>query len=879
MLEIAHYRITAKIGEGGMGEVWRATDTKLHREVAVKILPDAFARDADRMARFQREAQVLASLNHPNIAAIYGVEERALVMELVEGPTLAERIKSGPMPLDEVLPLARQLAEALEYAHERGVVHRDLKPENLKVTRSGRVKVLDFGLAKAVSGDSASADEMAPTLTMSATATGAIMGTPAYMSPEQARGLDVDARTDIWAFGAVVCEMLTSRRLFAGPTTSDTLAAVLKAEPEITDVPPQIRAIVERCLRKDLRRRWQSIGDVRIALEEDLHAAVPHPTTAAPRSSAAWLAIAALLAIALAVAAAGWWRASRPVDHPLIRLPLDLGPDAIAGRNLTVAISPDGRRLVYPVRLPDGRQQLASRLLDQSQALPLPGTEDAFDPFFSPDGQSVGFFANGQLKRVPAQGGAPLVLCGAPLPIGADWADDGSIVAALNYLAPLFRVPAAGGTPQRLTRLVSGAISHRWPQVLPGAAAVLFTAPATTVAGGNTSIEAFSVKTADTKVVVRGGYHSRFVPGGYLLYVHQGVLFAVKFDPTTLQVSGTPVPIIEDLAANSTTGGGQFDLSSSGSGTLVYLSGKETAQTWQVAWFDSSGSAQPLISTPGQYYRPSLSPDGKKLAYDNGADLFVYDLERDSTTRLTFTGDATLPVWQPDSKHIVVRTTADQQATLQSIRADGSGTPQPLLEGSNQVAPWSISPDGRTLAYFEQFAETGNDILTVSIDASDPEHPKAGKPQPFVSTPADERVPVFSPDGRWIAYRSDESGSNEIYVRPFPPANGGKWQISVGDGGLYAFWSKNGRELYYETPDHHIMVVDYTVNGDTFARGKPRLWSDKQLFFPGTINLDVAPDGRRLLVLNMPESAGEPKGPVRVTMLLNFFDELKRRIP
>ncbi len=874
---IAHYRITAKLGEGGMGEVWRAIDTKLNREVAIKILPDAFAKDPDRLARFTREAQVLASLNHPNIAAIYGVEERALVMELVEGPNLSERVKAGPMPFDEAVPVAIQVAEALEYAHQRGIVHRDLKPANLKVTRQGRVKVLDFGLAKAVSGESSAIDD-AVTRSMSATSEGTILGTAAYMSPEQARGQDVDGRTDIWAFGALLCELISGKRLFSGPTTSDTIAAILKTDPDLSTVPASIRPVVERCLRKDVHRRWQSIGDVRIALEEGVTAA-DAPAPPPRRASALWSASAVVLGVALAVAAAGWWRASRPVDHPLTRLSLDLGPDAMAGHNTTVAISPDGRRIVYPVRTADGSQALAARLLDQAQPVVLAGTANGFDPVFSPDGQYLAFFADGQLKRIPANGGTPLLLCPAPLPVGATWTDDGSIVAALNSLAGLSRIPATGGNPQRLTGLESSVISNRWPQVFPGNATVLFTAPATTVAGSNTGIEAFSIKTGQTKVILPDGYYARYVPGGYLLYVHQGVLFAVKFDPVALQVQGTPVPIVEDLAANSSSGGGQFSFSTAGGGTLVYLAGKETPQTWQVVWIDSSGKTQPLLTKPGQYYRSSISPDGRKLAYDNGADTFVYDLDRDTATRLSYTGDATLPVWAPDSKHLVIRTTANGHFALRWIRADGGGAPQSLLEKNGQVAPWSVSPDGRTLAYFEQTVETSADIWTLPLDTSDPEHPKVGQPAVFLRTPADERIPVFSPDGRWIAYRSDDSGTNEIYVRPFPPSGGGgKWQISNGDG-LYAVWSKTGHELFYENLDHRIMVVDYTVNGDTFVRGKPRLWLEKQLFFPGTVNFDVAPDGKRFVALNLTEASAEAKGPIHVTMLLNFLDELKRRLP
>jgi serine/threonine-protein kinase len=432
---IAHYRIAAKLGAGGMGEVWRATDTKLGREVAIKVLPEVFATDPERLARFQREARVLASLNHPNIAAIHGVEERALVLELVEGPTLAERIAQGPIPVEEALTLAGQIAEALEYAHERGVVHRDLKPANIKITPDGRVKVLDFGLAKAMAGETAPSDPAdSPTLTMRATLAGVILGTAAYMSPEQARGQEVDARADIWAFGVVLCEMLAGRPLFAGPTVSDTVATVLKSEPDLSAIPAQLRPAIERCLRKDPRRRWRAIGDVRMALEEGPGGA---PATAAPTSARTrtllW-GVAAVLGAVLLVAGGLLWRTTRPPDRPLMRFNVDLGPDALTGLNLTVAISPDGRRLVYPVRGPDGKPQLAIRPLDQTQPTLIPGTEGGEYPFFSPDSQWIGFNSGGVIRRVALQAGTPMVAQGTSgsAPLGAAWGEDGSIVAVLG---------------------------------------------------------------------------------------------------------------------------------------------------------------------------------------------------------------------------------------------------------------------------------------------------------------------------------------------------------------------------------------------------------------------------------------------------------------
>jgi serine/threonine-protein kinase len=870
---IAHYRIVSKLGEGGMGEVWRATDTKLNRDVAIKILPDTFAQDSGRMARFAREAQVLAALNHPNIAVIHGVEERALVMELVPGPTLAERIAQGPIPLDEALAIAKQIAEALEYAHERGIVHRDLKPANIKITPEGRVKVLDFGLAKAMTGEWAQGDPASsPTLTMRAGASvaGMILGTAAYMSPEQARGQNVDKRADIWAFGVVLFEMLTGRTLFAGATVSDTLAAVLKTDVDLSPIAEPVRSVVEKCLRKDARRRWRDIGDVRLALEEGVPATSP---VQPQRSVLPWAIAAGMVAMTVAVSLL-LWRATRPVEHPLTRLSVDLGPTALTGLNLTAAISPDGRRLVFSARGPDGKQQLATRLLDQVQPTLLPGTEGGSDPFFSPDGQWIGFFAGGDLKKISVQGGAPVTLCGAFNPRGASWGEGDRIIAGMGLTAPLYRIPVAGGTGRPLTKLAPGELTHRWPQVLPGARAAIFTASPSLASMDNANIESVSLKTGQAKFLQSGGYYGRYLPSGHLVYVHQGVLFGVKFDPERLEVRGTAVPLLDDVAVNPVTGGGQFDFSATG--TFVYASGKSAAQVWQLSWLDASGKMEPLVAVPGAYIYPRLSPDGRKLALIVSGDIYVHDLEWDTASRLTFSGDASSPMWAPDGKHLVFQSVSSG-SRISWIRSDGAGDPQTLLEQANNLVPSSFSRMGR-LVYIERSPVTGLDLWTLPLDLTDPDRPKPGKPEPFLRTPNDEVSPRFSPDGRWIAYRSNESGNNEIYVRPFPAASGGKWQISAG-GGLYAAWSSNGHELFYETADFRIMVVDYKVEGASFVPGKSRLWSDKQLFYTGSSNLDLAPDGKRFVVLAQPEDAGSEKGSVHVVMLENFFDELKRRIP
>ena len=568
---IAHYRITAKLGQGGMGEVWRAVDTKLGREVAVKVLPGSFALDAERMARFECEAKLLASLNHPNIVQIYGVEDCALVMELVEGQTV-----KGPLSLETALAYARQIADALEAAHEKGIVHRDLKPGNIMVTPAGAVKVLDFGLAR-VAEEAAGDPENSPTATISPTRTGAILGTAGYMSPEQARGKPVDKRADIWAFGCVLYEMLTGKPAFPGDTTTDILAGVVGKDPDLTRVPMQVRRLLKRCLEKDPRKRLRDIGDV----WELLDSAEP---SAAAKSKWPWL-IAATLAIALIITGAFLWRATRPLGHGLTRLNVDLGPDAVVGLSTTVAISPDGGRLVFPARGPYGKPQLAIRLLDQAQATLLPGSENGQDAFFSPDGQWVGFFADGKLRKISVQGGAPVTLCDAPFPLGGSWGEGGNVIAALNNVSPLSRVPASGGTPQPLTKLAGGEVTHRWPQVLPGGQAVLFTAAQSILGLEDADIEVVSLKTGAMKIVQRGGYYGRYLPGGHLLYVHQGVLFGVRFDAASLETRGSAIPLVGDLAGDSVLGGGQFDFSGappSETGTLVYLAGKASSQSWPI---------------------------------------------------------------------------------------------------------------------------------------------------------------------------------------------------------------------------------------------------------------------------------------------------------
>jgi serine/threonine-protein kinase len=865
---IAHYRITAKLGEGGMGEVWRATDTKLGREVAIKILPSNLSQDPERMARFEREAKVLASLNHPNIAQIHGIEDHALIMELVEGETL-----KGPLPVETVLEYARQIVNALEAAHEKGIVHRDLKPRNIMVSTTGVVKVLDFGLAKIAeehSGDT----QNSPTLTISPTRAGVILGTARYMAPEQARGKALDKRVDIWAFGCVLYEMLTGKPTFTGETTTDILAAVVTKEPDLRQVPEKVQRLLRRCLEKDPKKRLRDVGDA-----WELLGISESPATA---MKGHWVQIlAASLGISTIIGLGGWWRATRPVDHPLTRLSADLGPDAIIGLNTTVAISPDGRRLVFPARGPNGMQWLATRVLDQSRAVLMPGTESGRNPFFSPDGQSVGFGARGLLKKVSVHGGASVTLYSAINGAGS-WSDDGTIVFTECSVCPLFRISAAGGTRQILTKLGSEDVSHRWPQFLPGGKAVLFTATPTSQGMEYANIEVISLMTGATKILRREAYFGRYVPSGHLLYIHQGVLFGMRFDAERLEVHGVPTPLLEDVVSDPLTGSGQFELSGklSGPGTFVYLAGNAPVPGWPVIWLDRAGKTETALAKPAIYSQLRLSPDGRRLALvinSKGTDIFAYDWQRDAMTRITFDGHSTYPVWSPDGKHIAYVSTAGGSG-ISWVRSDGAGEPQRLIQGSNTYYPWSFSPDGRRLAYHLSYAEPGDDLWTLPLDITDPDRPKAGKPEPFLHEKIDNQFPVFSPDGRWIAYRSAQTNAAwEIYVRPFP-GPGGRWQISA-EGGTRVWWSRNRRELFFSGRDGRLMVVDYTANGDSFAFGKPRLWAEVRFARGIDQGWDLAADGERFvgfLAQNTPETQ---KGSVQVTFLLNFFDDLRRRVP
>jgi eukaryotic-like serine/threonine-protein kinase len=883
---LGSYEVLAAIGSGGMGEVYSAHDNKLGRDVAIKVLPEAFARDPERLSRFQREAKMLASLNHPNIAAIYGLDEDAsrnyLVMELIPGETLRERIaREGPLPVEEALGICRQITEGMEAAHDKGIIHRDLKPANVKVTPEGKVKILDFGLAKAFAGDMAGSNPSeSPTLSAAATAQGMVLGTAAYMSPEQARGKAVDKRTDIWAFGCVLYELLTGKQAFQGETVTEILAAVLKGEPDWqalpATTPTKVRDLLRRCLQKDVNRRARDAGDVRIEVEEALAAPNVGSTAAAPatkgwRQALPW-SIASSVGVAILAAIVVWnlKPSPSPPSQPVSRFALTLPP----GQQLAdlenypaVALSPNGTHLVYVARQ-GGTQQIYLRAMDSLEARPIPGTEGGVSPFFSPDGTWVGFFAGAKLKKVSLSGGAAVSLGDAAIPRGASWGSQGVIAFAPSIPSVLQQVSDAGGTPQPLTRLEKGE-NHRWPEFLPGGKAVLFAAGTSGISFANAQVAVQPVGTGERRNLVQLGTQPRYAPSGHLVYAQGGSLMAVPFDPQRLEVTGTAVPVAEGVQQSTASGAAQYSFSSTGS--LVYVHGGLQSAQLRLVWVSRNGAEQPLAAPAHAYLAPRLSPDGRRVAVsimEQETQVWLYDLSRETSTRLTFEGNYNLnPAWTPDGKRIAFESNKEGTPNLFWQLADGSGGLERLTTSEYIHAPISWSPDGQLLAFFEINPTTGFDIWLLRLGDR--------KAQPFLQTRFDEAVARFSPDGRWLAYTSDESGRYEIYVQPYP-GPGGKWLIST-EGGTEPAWNPNGRELFYRSGDKMMAVEIATQPG--FAAGTPRmLFEGRYERAPVPIaNYDVSRDGQRFLMLKPSESAGA--APTQINVVLNWFEELKRRVP
>jgi serine/threonine-protein kinase len=913
---LSEYEITARIGAGGMGDVYRARDVKLGRDVAIKVLPAPLAHDAARIARFKREAQILATLNHPHIAAIYALEESedivALVLELVEGATLADRLHQGPLPLSEALMIARQTAEALEAAHAKGIIHRDLKPANIKAPVAGAVKVLDFGLAKAI-GDETARD-LSQLATIHATQEGMILGTATYMSPEQARGLPVDKRTDIWAFGCVLYEILSGRKAFHGDTVTDCLAAIVGQDPDWTLLPPSVPEnvvrLIKRCLNKDLQTRLPDIGDARRELEDVLATVsgrvIPAPTARSVKRRVPMLAYAIAIAGIFFVGALGI-RVIRQLTLKPERLDIGLANDEFipSTRSSELALSSDGTLIAYasskrmaamsnmsagrPATEDSGQtddttgempsmamtEQIYVRPIGQGAARPI-GSALGSAPFFSPDGKWLGFWhtPTGTLRKVALSGGAPVKICDAVSGIaGAAWGPDDTIVFAWF---DLFRVPSSGGSPTVLLKVDEerGERFFRHPSFLPSGKAIVFTiGMADTYSYDDAEIGVIELETGKKKILIQGGTSPRYSPSGHLVYARGGQLLAVPFDPVKLEVTGQPFPVANGLFMSANTGMAAFSISSAGH--LVYAAGPEERGTRLFAWVDKDGHKSTLPLKPSSYLHPRLSPDGRQLAYEvEGAshDIFTYDFARGTTTRMSLDGASHWPLWTPDGQRLTFRSWKTGTMTMWWMPADKGAAPQRLTNIGSMQSPESWSPDGKMLAFTQMDdPQSGSDIYVLPLDG-------VSKPQVFWRTKFSEGSPKFAPNGKWLAYSSNESSQPEVYLTEYP-GPGKKITIST-NGGTDPLWRHDGRQLYYRLGDL-MMVVDISY-GRSLEVSKPRvLWRGNYLAGAGSScgmagptssNYDVTPDGERFLMIEDASPAAECE---RLRVVSNWSLELK----
>jgi serine/threonine-protein kinase len=890
--------VLGPLGVGGMSEVYQARDARLGRDVAIKVLPPGLTDSPEYLARFEREARVVASLNHPNIAALYAVDDRDgvpyLVLELVPGQTFAELLEAGALPLVRALDLCRQIADAVEAAHARGVVHRDLKPSNVKVTPSGMVKVLDFGLAKSPGPEWAGAD-----ISRGSTATFALerhdpalsgaglVGTLYYMCPEAVRGGSAHRQGDVWSFGCVLYEALAGRKAFEGPTSSDTIAAILERDPDWQALPRatplRIRDLLRRCLRKDRHQRLHDIADARIEIEEALS-----ELTTGGEGWGGWgrlaqgvaqrplakggLGLGAAVVVALVTALI-----ARPGERPPYRLHINLPATAplAVDRQPAMAVSPDGASVVYVARR-GSRTQLHLRRTDQFEATPLAGTEGGDSPIFSPDGAWIAFAAEGKLKKIAVSGGEAVTLCDAPAPHGLAWGAADSIYFAPSGVSGIHRVSAAGGRPEALTSPDSrhGEAAHRWPEALPGGRAILYTvyrAESESPADASIAVLPLGSGAGAPRILAEGATFPRYAPTGHLVYARSGLLFAVRLDLSRLEVAGPPVPVAEDVNLNPLSGAAQFSFSREG--VLVYAPGGAQMVARSLIRVDRKGAVRPVTETRRAFFGPRLSPDRRRLALtvedDKGFNVWVQDLERDTLTRLTLDGgQERLAVWTPDGRRLVLGSSpARRTPSLLWRAADGSDDEKSLTASGRRPIAGSVSPDGTVMAFTDQDpipGGTGNDIWLLPL----PE----GAPQPYLRTPFDEAGPMFSPDGRWIAYTSNETGREEIYLRPFP-GPGGKWQVST-EGGSEAVWSPSGREIFFRNGDR-MMAVSLAATGDRIRAEKPVLLFEAPYDhgLPWYPNYDVGADGREFLMIR-----SEPRpAPTQLNVVLGWFSALRRQ--
>ena len=883
-IKLGPYEIVASLGAGGMGEVYRARDIRLERTVAIKILPREVSSDPVRKQRFQREAKIVSSLNHPHICVLHDIGSQDgldfLVMEYIDGETLSDRLKRGPVPVEQVLKFGTQLADALDKAHVSGVIHRDLKPGNIMLTSVG-AKLLDFGLAKPIAPLDVGVTLTAASEQSPLTEQGVIVGTFQYMSPEQVEGPEADARSDIFSLGSVLYEMVTGQKAFEGKSRLSVASAILEREPKaISSVKPltpyALDHVIRRCLAKDREQRWQTARDLKLELQwisesrsQGTLAATTETPDSRPRMAKLLIWAAVSLVIAALTGLAAWM--SKPTPRQLVsRTVITLPPGQRLAEldELAVALSNDGTQLAY-VAIAGDTQQIYLRSMDNPQPRPIPGTQGGTNPFFSPDGQWLGFFADQKLKKISVNGEAVVTLGEAGKPHGATWSSQGMIAFSAAQIAPLQQVPEAGGNPQSITRFERGEVSHRGPDFLPGGKALIFAATRGSYNWTNAQVAVQPLESGERRNLIKGAAYPRYASSGHLLYAQGGNLLAVPFDVQKLAITGTAAPVVEGVLQSRTSGTAQYSVSASGS--LVYIPGGVIADQRKLVWVDRSGKVTPVDAPVRAYLFPRIGPDGKRVVVTIAEDvtqIWLYDLARETLTRLTFEGDQNYnAVWSPDGKMIAFQARKEGSTEIYWQRVDGTGGPERLATSELPFVPMSWSPDGQTLAFIEVNPETGFDLWVMSV--------KDRKPQLFLRTPFNESVPRFSPDGHWMAYLSNESGRNEIYVRPFP-GPGAKLQISV-DGGTEPAWNPTGRELFFRDGDK-MMVVEIALQ-PTLTASKPRVLFEGQfLASPATKpNYDVSRDGQRFLMVKA-GAAGEA-APTQINVVFNWFEELKRLVP
>ncbi len=882
--ELGHYEIVSSLGSGGMGEVYRARDTRLGREVALKVLPEAFAEDPARMARFEREARLLASLKHPGIATLYGFESEGatqlLVMEVVEGETLAERIQRGPIPIDQAIALFLQIAEALDVAHTSGVIHRDLKPANIKVSEEGEVKILDFGLAKAMAPEEPEAEldpSDSPTLTMAATQRGEVMGTAAYMSPEQAKGKRVDRRADVWAFGACLLETLTGERAFRGLDASELMASVLMLEPAWEalpeSTPPRLRELLRRCLEKDPRRRLRDIGDAVYELEQGLaspdheaqhgqpeHREPDDRVSATPRSAIRWLGLAAAALAGAILAGLIAWNVRPPPEAAdrVVRTVLSgAGNPALRWEPYVglLDISRDGRWVAYAAD-----EGIHVRSLDELEGGVV--AEGGRSPFFSPDGQWVGFMdsSGGAIEKVPVRGGPVITISDTSTALAAIWADDDTIVFHEgNTGFDLSRVSASGGEPREIPIVApEGFADLRWPHLLPGGKVALVTLNRTAIGDRGVEIAALDLETGELRTLVPDGGRAVYTRNGFLVYGQDGALMAVPFDPETLSLGGSPVPVLERVMTKSLSGGADFAISDDG--TLVYASGQDGAMpTTATFWVNRDGKKEPIEEV--RSLGPRFSPDGTRVAFTREENLWIWELDRDEWTRLTFAeGLDNNPLWTPDGASLYFAGNRGGRFDIYQRSADGSGQDRLIWKSRDNARPLSIVP--RTS---ELIIQDGTELGVLSLG----EEPSF---EPLFEVDAMMVGAMLSPDGRWLAFNTTESEQSQVFVHPYPEVQQGRWQISSA-GGRFPLWSRDGAELLYQSTDGTSIMRVSVDTREGFRSSSSQLLFETRMAPAFARGWDLHPDLERFLVS---ERTGDLPAPPDVVLVQNFFSELER---